>query len=66
MLKLKLDIFPALAVAVNVKVAITELPGFNTVFVRSHDNVKYVFAFDGVQLDDDILNVIGTLPLFLI
>jgi RNase P/RNase MRP subunit POP5 len=65
MLKLNVVMLPALADAVNVKVAETELPAARTEFSRFQATVKYVSAFEGTQLVVVMLNVTGTVPVFL-
>ena len=65
MLKLNVVMLPALADAVNVKVAETELPAARTEFSRFQVTVKYVLAFEGTQLVVVMLNVMGTVPVFL-
>jgi hypothetical protein len=56
---------PALADAVNVKVAETELPTARTEFSRFQVTVKYVLAFEGTQLVVVMLSVMGIVPVFL-
>ena len=65
MLKLKVVMLPALADAVNVSVAEIELPAARTEVSRFQVGVKYVLALEGAQPVAVILNVTGTVPLFL-
>jgi hypothetical protein len=65
MLKLNVVMLPALAEAVNVKVAETELPTAKTELSRFQVTVKYVLAFEGTQLVVVMLSVMGIVPVFL-
>jgi hypothetical protein len=65
MLTLNVVMLPALADAVNVSVAETELPAATTVPSRFQVSVKYVLAFEGTQFVVVMLNVTGTVPVFL-
>ena len=56
---------PVFAAAVKVRVACTDAPAFRTLFWRFQVNVKEELALVGVQLFVVMVNVSGTLPVFL-
>ena len=65
MVMLKLN-EPAVALdeAANVRVAEVDAPAAKGVTVGSHVQVRYVFAFDGLQLLTLIVRFSGMLPVF--